>query len=154
MPKWFPLLRVKDSQYHWKQWKNMGHIQSLFYTFIWNFAPELITKGYIYATVPPLYKITLNKDNYLYLQDDDALEKFKEENKNKKFTVARHKGLGEMDAEELEESLLNPETRTLKQITVENIAKTDILFDHLMGTSSIPRKKYLEEHSKDAEGDI
>ena len=59
-----------------------------------------------------------------------------------------------MDADELEESLLNPETRTLKQITVEDIAKADILFDHLMGTSAIPRKKYIEEHSSEAEVEI
>lgn len=131
-----------------------GHIQSLFYTFIWNFAPDLIKKGYVYATVPPLYKITLNKDNYLYLQDDEALEDFRENNKGKKYSVARHKGLGEMDVEELEESLLNPETRTLKQITVEDISKTDILFDHLMGSSAIPRKKYIEEHSDEAEVEI
>ena len=128
-----------------------GHIQSLFYTFIWNFAPELISKGYIYATVPPLYKVTLNKDNYVYLQDDAALEQFKETHPGKNFTVARHKGLGEMDTEELEESLLNPNTRTLKQITVEDMKKTDILFDQLMGTSAVPRKKYIEEHSQEAE---
>ena len=131
-----------------------GHIQSLFYTFIWNFAPELITKGYVYATVPPLYKITLNKDNYIYLQDDTALEKFKQAHLGKTYLVARHKGLGEMDVEELEESLLNPNTRTLKQITVEDMQKTNILFDQLMGTSAIPRKKYIEEHSQEAEVEI
>ena len=128
-----------------------GHIQSLFYTFVWNFAPELITKGYVYATVPPLYKVTLNKDNYVYLQDDAALEKFKQAHPGKSYCVARHKGLGEMDIEELEESLLNPDTRTLKKITVEDMQKTNILFDQLMGTSAIPRKKYIEEHSQEAE---
>lgn len=131
-----------------------GHIQSLFYTFIWNFAPDLIKKGYVYATVPPLYKITLNKDNYIYLQDDNALEEFRAKHSGKKYIVSRHKGLGEMDAEELEESLLNPETRTLKQITVEDVMKADVLFDHLMGTSAIPRKKYIEEHSSEAEVEI
>ena len=131
-----------------------GHIQSLFYTFIWNFAPDLIKKGYVYATVPPLYKITLNKDNYIYLQDDNALEEFRAKHSGKKYIVSRHKGLGEMDAEELEESLLNPETRTLKQITVEDVTKADVLFDHLMGTSAVPRKKYIEEHSSEAEVEI
>ena len=128
-----------------------GHIQSLFYTFIWNFAPELIIDGYVYATVPPLYKATLGKDNYVYLQDDKALEEFKQAHLGKKYTIARHKGLGEMDVEELEESLLNPETRLLKQITVDDIAATNILFDQLMGTSVTPRKKYIEEHSNEAE---
>ena len=131
-----------------------GHIQSLFYTFIWNFAPDLIKKGYVYATVPPLYKITLNKDTYLYLQDDKALEDFRNTNKGKKYIVSRHKGLGEMDAEELEESLLNPDTRTLKQITVEDVVKADVLFDHLMGSSAVPRKKYIEEHSDEADVEI
>ena len=128
-----------------------GHIQSLFYTFIWNFAPDLIKKGYVYATVPPLYKITLGKDNYIYLQDDQELEEFRQKNVGKKYLVARHKGLGEMDVEELEESLLNPETRLLKQITVEDIQATDILFDQLMGTTVVPRKKYIEAHSHEAE---
>ena len=131
-----------------------GHIQSLFYTFIWNFAPDLIKKGYVYATVPPLYKITLNKDTYLYLQDDKALEDFRNTNKGKKYIVSRHKGLGEMDAEELEESLLNPDTRTLKQITVEDVTRADILFDHLMGSSAVPRKKYIEDHSDEADVEI
>ena len=128
-----------------------GHIQILFYTFIWNFAPELITKGYVYATVPPLYKATLGKDNYVYLQDDKALEEFKQAHLGKKYTIARHKGLGEMDVEELEESLLNPETRVLKQITVEDIQATGVLFDQLMGTVVVPRKKYIEAHSNEAE---
>lgn len=127
------------------------HIQSLFYTFIWNFAPELILDGFVFATIPPLYKVTLGKDNYVYLQDDKTLEEFKNANKGKKYTVTRHKGLGEMDVEELEESLLNPETRVLKQITVEDVAATNILFDQLMGTSATPRKKYIEEHSNEAE---
>jgi DNA gyrase subunit B len=131
-----------------------GHIQSLFYTFIWNFAPDLIEKGYIYATVPPLYKITLNKDTYIYLQDDSALENFRNSHQGKKYIVSRHKGLGEMDPEELEESLLNPETRVLKQITVEDITKANVLFDHLMGTSAVPRKRYIEEHSNEADVEI
>ena len=128
-----------------------GHIQSLFYTFIWNFAPDLVKKGYIYATVPPLYKVTLGKDNYIYLQDDKELEEFRQKNAGKKYMVARHKGLGEMDVEELEESLLNPKTRLLKQITVEDVQATDILFDQLMGTTVTPRKKYIEAHSHEAE---
>ena len=127
-----------------------SHIQSLFYTFIWNFAPELIKGGYIYATIPPLYKITIGKE-YKYIQDDVALEKFRNENLGKKYIVNRMKGLGEMDAEELEENLLNPEFRVLKQITVEDIQATDILFDQLMGTTVVPRKKYIEAHSHEAE---
>ena len=128
-----------------------AHIQSLFYTFIWNFCPELILEGYVYATVPPLFKVTEGKDTYIYLKDDEALQEYVRTHQGKKYTVARHKGLGEMDVEELEESLLNAETRVLKQITVEDIERTNILFDQLMGGSAVPRKKYIEEHSKEAE---
>lgn len=127
-----------------------AHIQSLFYTFIWNFCPELIEAGLIYATIPPLYKITIGKE-YKYIQDDAALEKFRIANMGKKYTVNRMKGLGEMDADELEESLLNPETRVLKQITIADKPSTDILFDQLMGNAVVPRKKYIEEHSHEAE---
>ena len=127
-----------------------AHIQSLFYTFIWNFCPQLILNGYVYATIPPLYKVTIGKE-YKYIQDDTALEEFRKANVGKKYLVNRMKGLGEMDADELEESLLNPEQRCLKQITVEDIAKADVLFDQLMGSSPISRKKYIEEHSDEAE---
>ena len=127
-----------------------AHIQSLFYTFIWNFCPQLILNGYVYATIPPLYKITIGKE-YKYIQDDTALEEFRKANVGKKYLVNRMKGLGEMDADELEESLLNPEQRCLKQITVEDVAKADVLFDQLMGSSPTPRKKYIEEHSDEAE---
>ena len=127
-----------------------AHIQSLFYTFIWNFCPQLILNGYVYATIPPLYKVTIGKE-YKYIQDDAALEEFRKANVGKKYLVNRMKGLGEMDADELEESLLNPEQRCLKQITVEDIAKVDVLFDQLMGSSPTPRKKYIEEHSDEAE---
>ena len=127
-----------------------AHIQSLFYTFIWNFCPQLILNGYVYATIPPLYKVTIGKE-YKYIQDDAALEEFRKANVSKKYTVNRMKGLGEMDADELEESLLNPEQRCLKQITVEDVTKADVLFDQLMGSSPTPRKKYIEEHSDEAE---
>ena len=127
-----------------------SHIQSLFYTFIWNFCPQLILDGYIYATVPPLYKITIGKE-YKYIQDDTALEQFREQNKGKKYTVNRMKGLGEMDADELEENLLDPKQRVMKQITVADVKQADMLFDQLMGLSAVPRKKYIEEHSHEAE---
>ena len=127
-----------------------AHIQSLFYTFVWNFCPQLILDGYVYATIPPLYKITIGKE-YKYIQDDAALEAFREANKGKKYIVNRMKGLGEMDADELEENLLDPAQRYMKQITVDDVAKADVLFDQLMGTSPTPRKKYIEEHSDEAE---
>lgn len=127
-----------------------AHIQSLFYTFIWSFVPQLIEKGYVYATIPPLYKVTIGKE-YKYIQDDEALAQFKKQNPGKKFVVNRMKGLGEMDADELEESLLDANQRVLKQITVEDAEAAEMLFDRLMGTTVIYRKKYIEEHSQEVE---
>lgn len=128
-----------------------SHIKNLFYTFIWNFCPKLIYEGHIYAGVPPLYKITLSGNKgYKYLKDDAALEEFKKANIGKKYTVNRLKGLGEMDVEETEETLTNPEQRIIKQITVEDSMAAAKLFDDLMGTQVTPRKKFIQEHSHEA----
>ena len=96
-----------------------------------------------------MYKITMNK-KYYYLKDDNALEEFRKANKNRSYTVNRLKGLGEMSAIETEETLTDPQQRIIKQITVEDIASTDKLFDDLMGTAVTPRKNYIKLHSKEA----
>lgn len=127
-----------------------AHIKNLFYTFIWNFCPELIIDGYVYAGVPPLYKITMGKDTYIYLKNDAALEEFREQNKGKKYTVNRLKGLGEMDAEETEKTLTDPTQRIIKQISVEDVKAADVLFEQLMGTGVTARKQFIKEHSKEA----
>ena len=128
-----------------------SHIKNLFYTFIWNFCPKLIYEGHIYAGIPPLYKITLSGNKgYKYLKDDAALEEFKKANIGKKYTVNRLKGLGEMDVEETEETLTNPEQRIIKQITVEDSMAAAKLFDDLMGTQVNPRKRFIQEHSHEA----
>ena len=128
-----------------------AHIKNLFYTFIWNFCPKLIYEGHIYAGVPPLYKITLSGNKgYKYLKDDAALEEFKKANIGKKYTVNRLKGLGEMDVEETEETLTNPEQRIIKQITIEDSTAAAKLFDDLMGTQVVPRKRFIQEHSHEA----
>ena len=126
-----------------------AHIKNLFYTFIWNFCPELIKDGYIYAGVPPLYKITVGK-KYKYLKNDEALEAFRKENVGKKYIVNRMKGLGEMDVDETEETLTDPENRIIRQITVEDVEATDKLFEDLMGQGVNARKAYIKEHSKEA----
>ena len=126
-----------------------AHIKNLFYTFIWNFCPQLIMDGYVYAGVPPLFKVTMGKDTYIYLKDDAALVEFREKNVGKKYTVNRMKGLGEMDADETE-ILVDPAQRIIKQITVEDVKAADILFDQLMGTGVAPRKKFIQEHSAEA----
>ena len=126
-----------------------AHIKNLFYTFIWNFCPQLIQDGYIYAGVPPLYKITMGK-KYYYLKNDEALEDFKKKNPGRSYTVNRLKGLGEMNVEETEETLTSPEGRIIRQVTVEDIETTDKLFDDLMGTAVNPRKAYIKAHSQEA----
>ena len=126
-----------------------AHIKNLFYTFIWNFCPDLIRKGYIYAGVPPLYKITIGKE-YKYLKNDEALEEFRKANVGKKYLVNRLKGLGEMSAEETEETLTDPNNRIIKQVTVTDDAKTTTLFEQLMGTAVQARKNYIKIHSEEA----
>ena len=126
-----------------------SHIRNLFYTFIWNFCPELIMDGYVYALQAPLYKITMGKDTYLYLKDDIALAEFQEKNKGKKYQVNRFKGLREMSEDETE-ILVNPDIRVLNQVTVEEAKKADVLFDQLMGAGVAARKKFIQDHSKEA----
>jgi DNA gyrase subunit B len=126
-----------------------AHIKNLFYTFIWNFCPQLIDDGYVYAGVPPLYRVVMGK-KYYYLKDDPALEEFRNKNKGKNYEINRFKGLGEMNVEETEETLIDPEVRIINQVTISDAAKATKLFDDLMGTAVIPRKLYIKEHSKEA----
>ena len=125
-----------------------AHIKNLFYTFIWNFCPELIIDGYVYAGVPPLYKVTIGKE-YKYIKNDEALEAFKKANPGKKILVNRMKGLGEMSVEETEQTLTDPNERIIKQITVEDIKAADTLFEQLMGTAITARKEYIKKVFKE-----
>lgn len=127
-----------------------AHIKNLFYTFIWTFCPQLIEDGYVYAGVPPLYKITEGKDTYIYLKDDNELEEYVNKNKGKNYVVKHLKGLGEMSEDETE-VLTDPDQRIIKQITVEDAQKADALFDDLMGTAIVARKLYIQAHSKEAQ---
>lgn len=129
-----------------------SHIRILFLTFIWKFAPELIEKGYIYAAVPPLYKATMGT-KIQYLKDDAALEKFRSST-SKKFDLGRMKGLGEMDYEELAETVMSEESRTLKQITMEDANAVAKTFIELMGESVTGRKKFIEENAWRANIDV
>ena len=130
-----------------------SHIKNLFYTFIWSCCPDLIKEGYVYAGVPPLYKITTSK-GYKYLKNDEALEEYRELNKGKKYSVNRLKGLGEMSEEETEETLADPAQRLIKQVVVSDIEKANKLFDDLMGTAIIPRKNYIKAHSEEAKYNV
>ena len=129
-----------------------SHIRVLFLTFIWKFCPELLEKGYIYAAVPPLYKATYGT-NIKYLINDAALEAFRK-TCNKKFDLGRMKGLGEMDPEEMAETVMNSETRILKQITMEDATSVAHTFMSLMGESVTPRKKFIEENAERANIDV
>ena len=129
-----------------------SHIRVLFLTFIWKFAPELITGGYIYAAVPPLYRATIGS-TFKYIKDDAELEQFRK-NTKKSFELNRMKGLGEMDPHEMAETVMNPETRTLKQITMEDIKEASKIFNDLMGASVAPRKKFIEENAWRANVDV
>lgn len=129
-----------------------SHIRVLFLTFIWKFCPELIEKGYIYAAVPPLYKATMGT-KIQYLKDDAALEEFRT-NTKRNFELGRMKGLGEMDADELAATVMNAETRTLKQITMEDAAAVANTFMSLMGESVVPRRQFIEAHAQDANIDV
>ena len=126
-----------------------AHIKNLFYTFIWTFCPQLIEDGYVYAGMPPLYKVTEGKDKFIYLRDDAALEEYRTKNIGKKYVVKHLKGLGEMDVDETD-VLVNPELRNIRQITVEDVIAADALFDDLMGTAIAPRKEFIKQHSQEA----
>ena len=126
-----------------------AHIKNLFYTFIWNFCPQLIEDGFVYAGVPPLYKITTNK-GYKYIKNDEALEEYRKVNSGKSYKVNRMKGLGEMDVEETEETLTDPEQRIIRQVTINDTEAARKLFDDLMGTAITPRKEYIKLHSQEA----
>ena len=130
-----------------------SHIKNLFYTFIWNFCPQLIEDGFIYAGVPPLYKITTSK-GYKYLKNDEALDEYRKNNIGKKYQVNRFKGLGELDVEETEETLANPEQRIIRQVTISDTEKAKKLFDDLMGTAVTPRKDYIKTHSEEAKYNV
>lgn len=126
-----------------------AHIKNLFYTFVWNFCPQLIEDGFVYAGIPPLYKITTSK-GYKYLKNDDDLKAYQKANTGKAYKVNRMKGLGEMDVEETEETLTDPEQRIIKQVTISDAEAARKLFDDLMGTAVTPRKVYIKEHSEEA----
>ena len=112
--------------------------------------PELIVEGYVYAAVPPLFRITTKKNEYIYLKDLKELNEYKEKNGETGYTVNRNKGLGEQDSDELEECLLNPKTRNVMQICVEDVEATSALFETLMGKQVAPRKEFLLKHAEEA----
>lgn len=126
-------------------------IRNLLLTFFWSICPELLTKGHIYVAIPPLFRITTKKNQYIYLRDGIELEEYKIQHSGESYLVSRNKGLGEQDPEELGQCLLEPETRNVQQIIVSDYNETSKLFDIFMGTAVPPRRAYILEHSEEAE---
>ena len=131
-----------------------AHISTLLLTLFFRFMPELIQEGHVYVAMPPLYKVVPQKGEEEYLYDDAALDKYRKKHANEKFTLQRYKGLGEMDADQLWETTLNPETRMLKRIEIEDGMMASEITALLMGNEVPPRREYIYKHAQDAELDI
>jgi len=130
-----------------------AHISNLLLTLFYRFMPELIFEGHVYIAMPPLYKAMPSKGKEEYLYDDKALEKYRKSHKGP-FTLQRYKGLGEMDAQQLWETTLDPETRLLKLVEIEDARMASEITELLMGTEVPPRKEFIYAHATDAELDI
>ena len=130
-----------------------AHISTLLLTLFYRFMPELIYEGHVYIAMPPLYKVIPAKGKEQYLYDDKALEQYRKTHKGS-FTLQRYKGLGEMDAQQLWETTLNPETRIMQRVEIEDARIASGITQMLMGTEVPPRKAFIYEHAQDALLDI
>ena len=130
-----------------------AHISTLLLTLFYRFMPELIFEGHVYIAMPPLYKAMPKKGEEEYLYDDKALERYRRTHEGP-FTLQRYKGLGEMDADQLWETTLNPETRILKLVEIEDARMASGVTEMLMGTEVPPRRTFIYENATEAELDI
>ena len=130
-----------------------AHISTLLLTLFYRFMPELIYEGHVYIAMPPLYKAMPKKGEEEYLYDDKALERYRKTHEGP-FTLQRYKGLGEMDAEQLWETTLNPETRMLKLVEIEDARMASSVTEMLMGSEVPPRRTFIFENATEAELDI
>ena len=125
-------------------------IRNLLIEMFWWLCPELILNGHIYTTMPPLFRITTKKNEYIYLKDENELNEYKNKHKNEKFLINRNKGLGEQDSEELADALVNPDTRNIAKIIVNNENEAKQMIEMLLGTLVPPRRRFLLQHEGEA----
>ena len=130
-----------------------GHISALLLTFFFRFMPELIYNGNVYRAMPPLYRVKPKRGKMEYIYDDKALAEYRKEHGNN-FDIQRYKGLGEMDAEQLWETTMNPASRKLKQISMEDVVDANNITSILMGETVAPRRQYIEENADKANVDV
>ena len=130
-----------------------AHISTLLLTLFYRFMPELIYEGHVYIAMPPLYKAMPKKGEEEYLYDDKALERYRKTHDGP-FTLQRYKGLGEMDAQQLWETTLNPQTRMLKLVEIEDARMASGVTEMLMGSEVPPRRTFIYENATEAELDI
>ena len=129
-----------------------AHIDTLLLTLLYRFMPELILEGHVYIATPPLYRVSPAKGEVLYLYDDNALEKYRKTHRN--FEMQRYKGLGEMDADQLWETTMDPKTRILKRVNIEDGKMASETTSLLMGSDVQPRKDFIYRHANDADLDV
>ena len=130
-----------------------AHIATLLLTLFYRFMPQLIFEGHVYIAMPPLYKAQPSRGKEEYLYDDKALAKYREKHKGP-FTLQRYKGLGEMDAEQLWETTLDPERRRMRQVSIDDARLASSTTELLMGNDVPPRRAFIYDHAREAELDI